>query len=200
MRPAACCLPAQPASCRQRGGHIEQLIGGSHPALGAKLHGAAQLRHTLKAEAALQHAIEGEQFGGLRQQLATGLKAGSQRQLAADAAASRGAGEAGHVLPKPAPLEQLEGFVLDNAEGGCCLGLMSRFSNVPNGIPLEIRTRSAGRSNTRRRARRTSRREISRQRRRRRPSLRPDLRCSRHAGKTAIGSAPVLEGMPPAGS
>jgi hypothetical protein len=24
--------------------------------------------------------------------------------------------------------------------------------------------------------------------------------CSRHAGNTAIGSAPVLEGMPPAGS
>jgi hypothetical protein len=43
----------------------------------------------------------------LRQQLAAGLKAGSQGQLAAHAAASRCAGETGYMLPEPAPLEQL---------------------------------------------------------------------------------------------
>ena len=83
------------------------------------------------------------------------------------------------MLTKPPPLEQLEGLTLNTAEGGCSLGLMGRCGDVANGISVEIRTRRAGRSNA---------------------SLRPGLRCSRHAGNTAIGSAPVLEGMPPAGS
>ena len=83
------------------------------------------------------------------------------------------------MLPKPAPLEQLEGFVLNAAKGSRSLGLMGRCSGVPNGISVEIRTRRTSRSHA---------------------SLRPGLRSSRHAGNTAIGSAPVLEGMPPAGS
>ena len=167
-------LPAQPPRRRQGGGHIEQLIGGGHPALGAELNRAAQIRHPLKTEPPLEHTIEGQQFGGLRQKLAAGLKAGRQGQLAAEPAAGGGAGETGHVLPQPPPLEQLQRLTLD----------ATQRSRISHGICRDLRFISALRKQT-------SRQQLHRL---------LSSWGSRHAGNTAIGSAPVLEGMPPAGS
>ena len=98
-------LAAQAPGRSQGGGHIQQLISPGHATFGAELHGALQVCHPLKAEAAFGEPIEGQQFTGLGQPLLAGLEAGSQGQRPADAAASRGAGKARHVLTQPAPLE-----------------------------------------------------------------------------------------------
>ena len=133
-------LAPQPPRGRQGGGHIKQIVGSSNTALGAQLQDAAEVSHPLKTETTFGDPIEGEQFGGLGQQLLAGLTIGAQGQITASLPPGGGAGEASHMLPQPPPLEQLQRLALNATE---------RFT---------------------------------------------------HAGNMAIGSAPVLEGMPPAGS
>ena len=69
--------------------------------------------HTLKAQASLGEAIEGEQLSGFRLPALGLLQRWCQLQGPAEVGSKTTAGEASHLLAKPLPLQQSQCFGLD---------------------------------------------------------------------------------------
>lgn len=106
-------LAPQPPGRRQGGGHRQQRLAARHPAFAAMAQGGAQVSHPLEAQAALDQAIEADQFGGFRQpRLALGQRIG-QGELRAAGPPGRSGAMDGQVSRQLVPFQQRTGFLIN---------------------------------------------------------------------------------------
>jgi sulfatase maturation enzyme AslB (radical SAM superfamily) len=111
-------LSAQTSSCAEGVGNGEQLLSGSHTSFAATQQSQLEIAHPLEAQASIQETVKACHFkrSCLKgEAFSNGIREGTDATVTSSL---QGAGEAGKMLAKARPLEQLQCFLKSGHQSG----------------------------------------------------------------------------------